>query len=907
MLKRQLQLRTWIARPCLPLLLVLGGLLPAAQAAITHVQTVGVSAGGGTSATVTIAATAAGDSLLVGINASGGKVTAVTDSKSDPFTAAATITTSGEIFAIYYAKNIAAGVTSVKVTYPYGGSVVMVSEYSGLDPSAPLDQTASHSNGYNGGTAYTSGLTKATTVVPELAWGFSGNVYGTSPVWTPAAGWTGRLTVGNSFAQDQVLSTAGTYAASGTISVSGSDYNIDAVIATFKAASGTPPPPPDTTPPTVSILSPVNGANVSGTVSVTAAASDNVAVASVQLKLDGANLGPLLTSAPYAVSWNTVLSSNASHTITATATDTSGNAGNATPVGVTVFNATAPGISSFFASPASIPSGTATTLVWAVTGNPAPTLAIAGVGSVSGTSVQVSPAQTTTYTLTATNSAGTATAQTTVTVTPPDTTPPTVAITAPTAGSTVAGVVPVTASASDNVAVASVQFQLDGVALGAAITNAPYTYSWSTTSVADGSHTLTAVATDTSHNSATSSPVKVTVSNTKPPVISSFAASPQTIASGASSTLSWSVSGATSLSIGGIGAVSGTSTAVSPAQTTTYTLTATNSGGSTTAQATVTVGAPGAVNIILDSDLANDCDDAGDHALLWALVKTGEANVLALITSSVNDYSAPTARAIANYYGHPNVPIGAYQGNTPNNYSAANSAYAQQVASLFDPVPHDTRANYPDAVTVYRQALAGAPDHSVYIVAGGYYEPLSALLQSPADTISPLTGVQLVAQKVAALVPAAGYLPDSGTNPTPNLAFDADGASYVFANWPTPIVSVGSEVGGDVITGPAADASEATNPIKLAYDLVCGEGQWCPNAVPAWTQVAILYAVRGGIGTTFTMAGASGQTVVWNNSTSVPGRNIWTQTPNAGASYIEKIISSEAMAAILNPLIQSGP
>lgn len=906
MLTFQVSLHTRITLLSLPLL-VAGGLVPAAQAAITHVQTVGVSAGGGTSATVNIAATTAGDLLLVGINASGGKVTAVTDNKSDTFTAAASITTSGEIFAIYYAKNIAAGVTSVKVTYPYGGSVVMVAEYGGLDTSAPLDQTASHSNGYNGGTAYTSGLTKTTSLVPELAWGFSGNIYSALPVWTPAAGWTARLTVGNSFAQEQILSATGAYAASGTISVSSSDYNIGSLIATFKAAGGTPPPPPDTTPPTVSVLSPLNGANVSGTVAVTATASDNVAVASVQLKLDGANLGPLLTAAPYTVSWDTTKRSNAAHTITATALDTSGNAATATPVSVTVFNATAPAISSFFASPSSIPSGTSTTLVWAVTGNPAPSLSITGLGSVSGTSVQVSPAATATYTLTAANSAGTATAQTTVTVTPPDTTPPTVAITAPAAGSTVTGVVSVTANASDNVAVASVQFQLDGAALGAAITNAPYTYSWNTASTADGSHTLTAVATDTSHNSATSSPVKVTVSNTQPPVISSFVASPQTIASGGSSTLSWSVSAATSLAISGIGTVTGASTVVSPAQTTTYTLTATNSGGSATAQATVTVGAAGAVNIILDSDMANDCDDAGDHALLWSLVKTGEANVLALITSSVNDYSAPTVRAIANYYGHPDVPIGAYQGNTPNNYSAANSAYTQAVASLFDPVPGDTRANYPDAVTVYRQALAGAPNGSVYIVAGGYYEPLSGLLQSPADAISPLTGVQLVAQKVAALVPAAGYFPDSGTDPTPNFAYDADGASYVFANWPTPIVSVGSEVGGDVITGPAANASEATNPIKLAYDLVCGEGQWCPNAVPAWTQVAILYVVRGGIGTTFTMAGTNGHTVVWDNSQATPGRDIWTQTPNTGDSYIEKIISSGAMANILNPLIQSGP
>ncbi|WLT30997.1 hypothetical protein [Geothrix sp. PMB-07] len=79
-------------------------------------------------------------------------------------------------------------------------------------------------------------------------------------------------------------------------------------------------------------------------------------------------------------------------------------------------------------------------------------------------------------------------------------------------------------------------------------------------------------------------------------MITSFIASPATIAPGASSSLSWNVTGATSLGIDhGAPATSGASgsVAVSPAATTLYTLTATNESGSTTATATVTVGAPG--------------------------------------------------------------------------------------------------------------------------------------------------------------------------------------------------------------------------------------------------------------------------------------------------------------------------
>src|SRR5947208_658676 len=98
----------------------------------------------------------------------------------------------------------------------------------------------------------------------------------------------------------------------------------------------------DTTPPTVSITSPVSGATVGGTTSVTANASDNVGVVGVQFLFDGANLGAEDTTAPYSVSWNTTTASNGSHTLTAVARDAAGNRTTSAPVTVTVFNDTTP-------------------------------------------------------------------------------------------------------------------------------------------------------------------------------------------------------------------------------------------------------------------------------------------------------------------------------------------------------------------------------------------------------------------------------------------------------------------------------------------------------------------------------------------------------------------------------------
>src|SRR5436309_10555397 len=99
---------------------------------------------------------------------------------------------------------------------------------------------------------------------------------------------------------------------------------------------------------------------------------------------------------------------------------------------------------------------------------------------------------------------------------PPDTTPPTVSITSPSSGSTVSGTITVTASASDNVGVVSVQFLLDGN-VAAEDTSSPYSVSWDTTSAGNGSHTLTARARDAAGNTTTSSAVTVTVSNGPPP------------------------------------------------------------------------------------------------------------------------------------------------------------------------------------------------------------------------------------------------------------------------------------------------------------------------------------------------------------------------------------------------------
>gem|GEM_PF-2736594 len=95
-----------------------------------------------------------------------------------------------------------------------------------------------------------------------------------------------------------------------------------------------------------------------------------------------------------------------------------------------------------------------------------------------------------------------------------DTTKPSVSLTSPTANQTLSNTVTLSANATDNVGISRVTFYVDNTQIGTYDISAPYSVSWNTTSVSNGSHTLTAVARDTSGNQTTSPPVTVTVSNT---------------------------------------------------------------------------------------------------------------------------------------------------------------------------------------------------------------------------------------------------------------------------------------------------------------------------------------------------------------------------------------------------------
>jgi hypothetical protein len=287
----------------------------------------------------------------------------------------------------------------------------------------------------------------------------------------------------------------------------------------------------DVIPPTVSLTAPTDGSSVTGTVPLSATASDNVGVSKVEFYVDGSLLSTA-SSSPYGASWNTSsLTAGTSHTVQAKAYDAAGNATLSNTAHITISDVTPPTVS--ISAPANGSQVTGTTTISATASD---NVAVAHVDfyvdsilkgtstaspytyawNTSGLTVNSSHSLVAKAYDTSNNTAS----STAVSVTIADVTPPTVSITAPTNGAQVTGTTTISATASDNVAIGHVDFYVDGILKGTS-TVSPYNYAWNTSALTAGSaHVLTAQAYDTSNNTASSSAISVTIADTIPPTVS---------------------------------------------------------------------------------------------------------------------------------------------------------------------------------------------------------------------------------------------------------------------------------------------------------------------------------------------------------------------------------------------------
>ena len=290
----------------------------------------------------------------------------------------------------------------------------------------------------------------------------------------------------------------------------------------------------DTTPPTTTITSPTEGSSVSGSITVTATATDDVGVTQLDLYVDGSFSGTSAdTTSPYSFPLDTALLANGAHTLMTTAFDAAGNASFSPIVNITSTNV--PDTTPPTAAVTSPTDGSTVSGAVTVTANVTDNVNILEVdffvdGAFFATStdtsspysfvLDTSALSNGTHTLMAMafDNAGNEGDSPTINFTTdnvPDTTPPTTAITSPTEGSTISGTTTVTATATDNVSISEVDLNVDGIFKGASTdTTSPYSFTLDTTGLANGTHTFTTTAFDNAGNAGDSAVVNATVDNT---------------------------------------------------------------------------------------------------------------------------------------------------------------------------------------------------------------------------------------------------------------------------------------------------------------------------------------------------------------------------------------------------------
>jgi inosine-uridine nucleoside N-ribohydrolase len=247
------------------------------------------------------------------------------------------------------------------------------------------------------------------------------------------------------------------------------------------------------------------------------------------------------------------------------------------------------------------------------------------------------------------------------------------------------------------------------------------------------------------------------------------------------------------------------------------------------------------VSVIFDTDMGPDYDDVGAITLLHAFADEGQANILATIASTNYPNVTQVLSVLNTYFKRPNVPIGVPKGKAVSDKD--NQHWSDTLVTRY---PHAIRSNdeVPDAVALYRQILSKQPDHSVTIITVGFLTNLANLLASGPDQYSKLSGTALVRQKVAKVVSMAGKFPGGREY---NVFRDTPASKTVFADWPTPMLMSGFEIGQQIHSGlPLVQNTKIQNsPVKDVFRISLLKAAEDKAGRMSWDQTAVLVGVRG--------------------------------------------------------------
>jgi purine nucleosidase len=258
----------------------------------------------------------------------------------------------------------------------------------------------------------------------------------------------------------------------------------------------------------------------------------------------------------------------------------------------------------------------------------------------------------------------------------------------------------------------------------------------------------------------------------------------------------------------------------------------------------------GQVQLIFDTDMGNDIDDALALAVIHDLMDRGETELLAVTISKDNPWCAPYLDLINTFYGRPDISIGMVrEGKRPEDGKFIRKVVERKRDGAYV-YPRDLHSgdDAEDAVLLMRRILAAVPDTSVVIASVGFATNLADLLQSPSDSYSQLNGVELVRKKVKLLSWMAGNF-SQPRMPEYNARVDSVATQVLLHQWPRPILASGWEV-GVAVKYPATSIENdynyvADHPVSESYRHYYNrQDDKTLYDRPSWDLTSVLLAVR---------------------------------------------------------------
>ncbi len=241
---------------------------------------------------------------------------------------------------------------------------------------------------------------------------------------------------------------------------------------------------------------------------------------------------------------------------------------------------------------------------------------------------------------------------------------------------------------------------------------------------------------------------------------------------------------------------------------------------------------------ILDTDWLSDVDDAVAVRYLTRKHLSGEITLLGININAPIKTSGPSLDSFVSNEGI-RLPIAVDHEAT--KYGIASTYHTTAIRHGGGSI-YATSLEYTDSVVFYRKTLASLPEGvKADIISLGFMNSLARLLNSPADEYSPLTGSELVAERVGTLWAMAGQFPEGKEFNIRRKPLSVQSAASICENWVTPIVFLGYECGNDVKTGGTIRGELGRG--DLLYR--CLLAHFSPNGRSSWDPMTAYLAVIG--------------------------------------------------------------